>query len=104
MTSEEIKELSKWEGHFRLALKANFVRMSTSEFGEFAADYAKFFPALTKSQMVCNTCRLNSLKTLGTAYFRAKQELAEQQAKEDNNGKPAEKKKAGRPRKIQMEE
>lgn len=107
MTREEVKEMEKWEGHFRLALRANFVRMSASEFGEFANDYARFFPALNDSQKRCNTCRLNALKTLGKAYFDAKQEQEEEdkaKAEQEKNNSEEKPKKAGRPRKIKMEE
>lgn len=107
MTKEEIELLQKWENQFRLAIRANFVRMTAREFGEFAKDYAKFHTPLTQGQMVCNTCRLRALTTLGNEYFAAVQEEAIKEAekrKNENNNESEGKKKTGRPKKIKLEE
>ena len=105
MTKEDIALLEKWEETFQLAIKANFVRMSAREFGEFAKDYNKFHTPLTTSQMNCNTCRLRAITLLGNEYFKAKNDIAIMEMEErKKNAEDNNKKKVGRPRKIKMEE
>ena len=102
MTRDDYERLKKWENNFHLAIKANFVRMSQREFGEFAAEYNKLVePPLTQSQMGCNTCRLNALKRIGEEWFKWDAAVKKQEEeKKNNNDQP---KKTGRPKKIKME-
>lgn len=81
----------KFEDAFKMAINANFVRMSQSEFNEVVVLYKEIMgKTLTKGQMTCNTCRLNTMKDLGAEYFKSKEE----------NEKP----KRGRPKKIDLGE
>lgn len=76
--------------------------MNNTDFSKVAAIYKEVFgEGLTLSQMTCNTCRLRALKRLGEDYFNYEQKLA-QEAKQERQAEP-EKKKAGRPKKINID-
>lgn len=93
MDKEQLKQCEKYEDAFRLAINANFVRMSQGEFNEVAALYKEILgKTLTKGQMTCSTCRLNTMKDLGGEYFKWKEYY--------ENEKP----KRGRPKKIDLGE
>ena len=93
MTQEQYNKLKEKERVLINAVKNDFVHLTFVEFQFFADIYAEVFgKALRKSQMNCNTCRLNALKSLGREY------LAFEQNEEDKEEKP--KKKVGRPKKI----
>ena len=101
MTREEVKTLERFEQIFRWAIRSNFVHLSQSEFNEIAKYYKDILGVgMTKSQMTCNTCRLNAIKALGNAYFESRDEYIKED-RELEEQKP--KKKAGRPRKIDID-
>ena len=70
LTQEQYEALKPYEKHLTAAYKNNFVHVPGTEFEEIAKIYAQIFTPLTKSQMACNTCRLNSLRKLGELYTK----------------------------------
>lgn len=87
-----MEKLAPYEKNLTNAYKNNFVHMSGEDFQKVAEIYAEVFnEALTKSQMGCNTCRLNALRKLGELYVTTQ----EAKEKKENNGK-----KRGRPAKL----
>lgn len=102
MTREQYEKCKVYEKELRWAWKSSFVHMSNTEFSKVAAIYKDVFgEGLTLAQMTCNTCRLKALSRLAESYFAMQQELA-QEAKEERTQEP-EKKKAGRPKKINID-
>lgn len=102
MTQEQYEKCKEWEQQLRWAVKSNFVHMNNTDFSKVAAIYKEVFgEGLTLAQMTCNTCRLRALKRLGEDYFNYEQKLA-QEAKEERTQEP-EKKKVGRPKKINID-
>ena len=62
MTKEQFEKLKPYEETIMNAFKRSFVHMPGTEFIKVAEIYAEIFGTpLTKSQMSCNTCRLNAL-------------------------------------------
>lgn len=88
MTEEIYNELKEWEGVLMNAVNNSFIHMTSTDFNKIAAIYNKLFTPLRKGQMNCNTCRLNALRKLGEAYINYNKEVPQ-------------KKKAGRPKKIE---
>lgn len=87
MTKEQLEQLKKWDGALRNAVNLDYLRLTAAEFKEVYEIYKEVFnETLKKSQLNCNTCRLNALKKLGKAYL---EEL----------NKP----KRGRPKKINLD-
>lgn len=70
LTKEQYEKLVPFEKNLVAAYKNNFVHMSGSDFEEVAKVYAEIFQPLTKSQMGCNTCRLNALRKLGELFVK----------------------------------
>lgn len=124
MTQEQFEVLQKYEKQITAAAKCNFLRLSPSEFNELAAVYDSIYPPLRQSQRNCNTCRINALKSLFNAFQGEKAERevkaqleAKEKAEKEATEKPVEsdkegkqgflssiiKKKAGRPKKIDLE-
>lgn len=117
MTDEQYQVLKKYEQQLTAAAKNNFLRLSSAEFNELAAVYDSLFRPLRPSQRNCNTCRINALKTLYGVYKEAEKNQQEEEAPENATEKPVEsnkegkqgffssiiKKKAGRPKKIDLE-
>lgn len=69
LTKEQYEKLKPYEKHILAAYRQSFVHMPGDEFTKVAEIYAEVFKeALTKSQMGCNTCRLNALRKLGELY------------------------------------
>lgn len=69
LTKAEYEKLKPYEKHILAAYKQSFVHVSGDEFDKIAEIYKEVFgEGLTKSQMGCNTCRLNALRKLGAAY------------------------------------
>lgn len=101
LTKELYEKLKPYEKEIKAAYKNSFVHMSGSEFLKVADIYAEIngYP-LTKSQMNCNTCRLNTLRKLGELYcnYTEKKKEEEKKVKEQNEETP--KKKTGRPKKL----
>lgn len=89
ITKEQYEKLIPWEKHILAAYKNSFVHMQGSDFLKVAEIYKEITgTALTKSQMGCNTCRLNALRKLGELYTNYIEEPA---------------KKKGRPKKLNKE-
>lgn len=69
LTKEQYEALKPYEKNILAAYKHSFVHMPGDEFTKVAEIYAEVFKeTLTKSQMGCNTCRLNALRKLGELY------------------------------------
>ena len=69
LTKEQYEKLTPYKEALRAAYKNSFVRVSGNEFLKIAEIYKEIFEnPLTKSQMGCNTCRLNALRKLGELY------------------------------------
>lgn len=69
LTKEQYEKLKPYEKNILAAYKHSFVHMPGDEFTKVAEIYAEVFKeTLTKSQMGCNTCRLNALRKLGELY------------------------------------
>lgn len=89
LTKEQYEKLIPWEKDILAAYKNSFLHMTGSDFLKVAEIYKEIMgTALTKSQMGCNTCRLNALRKLGELYSNFKEEPA---------------KKKGRPKKLNKE-
>lgn len=74
MTKEQFDKISKFDLQFRTAVKNNFVRMSQGEFNEIVPVYKEVTgKSFTKSQMLCNNCRLKMVQELGKAYMDYKE-------------------------------
>ena len=107
LNDEQMNKCSGYEQIFRWALNSNFVGAKSSEFQALMNVYEEVFgEKLNSRQMGCNTCRLNALKKLGEAYNKTK-EYNEQAAKrldkkEDEPQTVTGKKKAGRPKKLDI--
>lgn len=110
MTKEQYERLQKFEAELRYAVRMNFMSMTNGKFAELVMIYKDVYgQELNKRQIGCSTCRLNALKRLGKDYFAYQQELAEKEkaerlekAEEPKVEEPK-KKKAGRPRKIDLD-
>ncbi len=109
MTKEQYERLEKFEAELRYAVRMNFMSMTNGKFAELTMIYKDLYgQELNKRQMGCSTCRLNALKRLGKDYFAYQQELAEKEKAERLNveepkSEEPKKKKAGRPRKIDLD-
>ena len=93
LTKEQYEKLKPFEKELINAYRNSFLHMSGSEFIEIAELYKKITgTALTRSQMGCNTCRLNALRTLGESYVAYQNKDKEKKSK------------AGRPKKLKDED
>ena len=69
LTKELYEELKPYEKDITNAYKNSFVHVSGDIFAKIHEIYKKVFgEGLTKSQMGCNSCRLNALRKLGELY------------------------------------
>ena len=69
LTKEQYEKLMPYEKNLMNAYKHSFVHMLAQDFSKCADIYTEVFgQSLTKSQMGCNTCRLNALRKLGELY------------------------------------
>lgn len=84
LTQEQYEALKPYEKHLISAYKNNFVHVPGTEFEQIAKIYGQVFTPLTKSQMGCNTCRLNSLRKLGELYTK----YGETEKKQSKRGRP----------------
>lgn len=95
LTKEQYEKLEPYKQNIRNAVKNAFVHMSGADFLKVADIYADVFGIpLTKSQIGCNTCRLNALRKLGELYV-------EYEKKEEDKEETAKKKKATRTKKLE---
>ena len=89
LTKKQYEELTPYKDQLRAAYKNSYVHMGGNEFLKVAEIYKEVFEnPLSKSQMGCNTCRLNALRKLGEMYSNYNEEPA---------------KKKGRPKKLNKE-
>lgn len=90
LTKEQLEKLAPYEKNLTNAYKNNFVHMSGEDFQKVAVIYAEVFgEGLTKSQMGCNTCRLNALRKLGELYVAAQETKEKKESKGKKRGRPA---------------
>ena len=69
LTKEQYEMLKPWEKDITSAYRNSFVHVSGNDFNKIHEIYKVIFgESLTKSQMGCNTCRLNALRKLGELY------------------------------------
>lgn len=94
LTKEQYEKLQPYEKQLNNAVKQSFVNLPGSDFLVIAEIYAEVFQPLTKSQMGCNTCRLNALRKLGELYT---------QYQKEGNKTPGEEKKVVRKRTKKIE-
>lgn len=95
LTKEQYEKLEPYKQNIRNAVKNAFVHMSGADFLKVADIYADVFGIpLTKSQIGCNTCRLNALRKLGELYV-------EYEKKEEDKEETGKKKKATRTKKLE---
>lgn len=111
MTREQYDKLQEFEQDLRYALRMNFMSIGNGRFKELMNIYKEMYGVgLTLRQSSCSTCRLNAIKRIANDYNEFQQRLAEEEKKtreeeaidlELEEDKP--KKKAGRPRKIDLD-
>lgn len=82
LTKEQYDALTPYKDALRSAYKNSFVRINSADFNAVATIYNQLFPPLRKSQMACNTCRLNSMKKLGELYESYEQTEEKKEKKE----------------------
>lgn len=89
LTKEQHEKLKPYEQHLKSAYRNSYVHMPGTEFVKVGEIYTEIFGvALTKSQMGCNTCRLNALRKLGELYANYTEETPEEEKKESKRGRP----------------
>ena len=87
LTKEQYDKLQPYATSLINAYKHSFVHMPGVEFIKVAEIYNEVFGTpLTKSQMGCNTCRLNALRKLGELYCNY--DAPEEKKKETRRGRP----------------
>ena len=120
MNKEQFEKAKRYEQAFRWAIHSNFIHLSNGEFREISDLYTEVYnDKLTPAQSTCNACRLKALQKLGKDYFALKEKYekeAEENKPAESTEKPAESditpktntttkapaKKAGRPKKINL--
>ncbi len=111
MTKEIYEKLKPYEKYLHQITKLKFMSMSRQMFNELMVIYKELYgETLNQRQMSCSTCRMRALTRLGNDYDAYTQSVAEQQKEErieelkNNNEEVPEKKKRGRPKKINLDE
>lgn len=88
LTKEQYDALTPYAQNLKSAYKNSFVRMSGADFVKVAEIYTDVFgKSLTKSQMSCNTCRLNALRKLGELYVQYTEKEVEKEEKKKRRPK-----------------
>ena len=113
LDKETMEKLLPYEQDLKYAVRSNFVNMRMSDFEKVAEIYNGIYTPLRKGQMSCGSCRLQALRKIGEDYLKTKEfdeELAKKKAmKEKEEAESADtpktpsKKKAGRPKKIELD-
>ena len=86
LTKKQYESLTPFKTQLRAAYKNSFVHMSGADFQKVAQIYKDVFSQeLKKSQMGCNTCRLNALRKLG--QLMEEYEKGEEEKKEKKERK-----------------
>lgn len=89
LTKEQYERLTPYKQQLRSAYKNSFLHMSGTDFNKVAEIYNEVYDKpLTRSQMNCNTCRLNSLKKLGQLYEEYTEQTETEKKKSPNKGRP----------------
>lgn len=84
LKKEQYEKLKQYEKHLLAAYKNSFVHIGANDFMAVAGIYAEVFgESLRKSQMNCNTCRLNTLKKLGELYANYTESEKKKEAKKE---------------------
>ena len=111
MTKEIYEKLKQYEKYLNQITKLKFMSMSRQIFNELMVIYKELYgETLNQRQMSCPTCKMRALTRMGNDYYAYTQSVAEQQKKErveelnNNNAEVPEKKKRGRPKKINLDE
>ena len=88
LTKEQYERLQPYEKHIRAAYKNSFVHVSATDFQNIADIFAEITGTpLRKSQMSCNTCRLNTMKKLGEMYEAYEQNEQEKRERKERRKK-----------------
>lgn len=88
LTKKHYEALTPYKDQLRAAYKNSFVHMAGTDFIKVAAIYAEVFgQELRKSQMGCNTCRLNALRKLGELYEQYEKGEEEKKQKKERKKK-----------------
>lgn len=108
MTQAQYEKLTAYEKELRYAVRMNFMSMTNGKFEELLVIYKELYGnTLTKGQKGCSTCRLNVLKRMGNDYFALQEKMAIEEKKkrmeEEGQAPVVTKKKAGRPKKIDLD-
>jgi len=110
MTKEQYDKLQEFEQELRYAYRMNFMSMGNGRFKELMTIYKELYGVgLNQRQSSCSTCRLNAIKRIAGDFYAFQQQLAEEEKKQreieelkaKEEAQP--KKKAGRPRKIDLD-
>lgn len=105
MTQEQFEKLMPYEQELRYITKLQFMSLSQQKFNAIMEVYKEVFnETLNPRQMGCSTCRLRALTRIGKEFDAYKQQLAQADKEERlNTEQPKEKKKVGRPKKIDLD-
>jgi hypothetical protein len=113
LDKETMEKLLPYEKDLKYAVRSNFVNMRMSDFEKVAEIYNGIYTPLRKGQMSCGSCRLQALRKIGEDYLKTKEfseELAKKKAMKEKEKEEVEntapqtpKKKAGRPKKIELD-
>ena len=107
MTKKTFESIKQFEQVFNWSIHNNFFRVTPSEFETLMGAYNDtFYTPLSDTQKRCSACRLTAMKKLGAEYFKKKEELQKEAEEKENKdaNKDNNKKKAGRPPKIKLED
>ena len=86
LTKEQYEKLTPWKEQLRQAYKNSFAHLTSGDFQKIADIWAEITGTpLRKSQLACNTCRLNTLKRLGEMYEKY---TVQEEAKKRKTGRP----------------
>ena len=113
MTKEIYERLKEYENILKYAISMDYLRVTPDVFKVLADIYKDYTgKALTRSQLNCNSCRVKAIKELGKGYYAYVPEVVEVEVqpvedtvetKTEIKEVKTEKKKRGRPRKINIE-
>ena len=105
MTQEQFEKLLPYEQELRYITKLQFMSLSQQKFNAIMEVYKEVYgETLNPRQMACSTCKLRALTRIGKEFEAYKQQLAEAEKEERLNEQPKEnKKKVGRPKKIDLD-
>lgn len=87
MTKDIYQKLEPWRGQLKSCVKSKFIRLSQGEMKVINGIHKELFGTeLSKSQMTCNTCRLNACVRIGNEIIKYEDWHAKRnKSKEDSN-------------------